>query len=232
MKLNTAGTAWETVGTAGFSAGTANYTSIAFNGNILYAAYSSGGAFVKKFDLSTLPVNLTSYTAKPETNRSKLQWKTASEQNNSHFTISRSSDGVSFTDLGNKKGKGTTTETHSYVFYDEQPLSGTNYYRLSQTDNNGKTEELGIRTVEFKLNGNKEVKLFPNPAEREIKLQIQEGVFMKAELINIKGETLQVKSLAKDESLVVFTIENLASGIYMIRLTGKDQHTVKQFIKQ
>ena len=139
---------------------------------------------------------------------------------------------MSFTCLGNTKGKGTTSETNNYVLYDDQPLSGTNYYRLSQTDNNGKTEELGIRTVEFKLNGNKEIKLFPNPAENEIKLQIQEGVFTKAELINIKGETLQVKSLTKDENLVVFTFEKLTSGIYMIRLTGKKQHAVKQFIKQ
>lgn len=110
--------------------------------------------------LAPLPVSLTSFTAKNNEYSIALNWVTASEQNNSYFEISRSGDGKIFTSLGIVKGGGTTTEKQVYSYKDLYPLSGINYYRLTQVDFDGRQnlhhEIVSVKTAtrpnEFKLN--------------------------------------------------------------------------------
>jgi hypothetical protein len=86
-----------------------------------------------------LPIQLTSFTATCQDNAALLQWTTATETNNDHFTIERTVDGIKFTTIALVKGSGNTTTLHNYTAYDESPLPGTSYYRISQTDFDGNT---------------------------------------------------------------------------------------------
>src|SRR5690606_12112770 len=96
-------------------------------------------------NLNTLPVRLKDFTAVAEANKVKLHWTTLSEQNNNRFDIEHSKDGKDFTFLTSEKGKGTTSSMSDYTFYDLNPYIGTNYYRLTQYDHDGKSEVLGIK---------------------------------------------------------------------------------------
>ncbi|MEZ4739330.1 MAG: hypothetical protein R2818_08210 [Flavobacteriales bacterium] len=49
--------------------------------------------------ISVLPIELVSFTASPGTNAVDLEWSTASETDNDHFTVERSTDGTTFQDL-------------------------------------------------------------------------------------------------------------------------------------
>jgi hypothetical protein len=155
------GTIWEVVGTAGFSAGTVDYTSIISTGSQLIVAYSSVEAYAKTFSLATLPVKLTSFDAvlkyKKQVN---LIWITASETNNDYFTIEKSSDGKVFEKIATIKSKGNGA---AYESIDFNPSEGTSYYKLSQTDVNGKTEELGIKTVKLETLKQESLAVYPNP---------------------------------------------------------------------
>jgi hypothetical protein len=82
----------------------------------------------------TLPIELTEFTATQSGDAVSLNWVTQSELNNRSFTVQRSADGKTFTDLGTIEGSGTTTIQHSYSFIDTLPIKGTGYYRLKQTD--------------------------------------------------------------------------------------------------
>ncbi len=90
---------------------------------------------------TTLPVSLTTFTAKAnKAGTVNLAWSTASETNNSHFEITRSTDGVNFTKVGQVAGSGNSNKAQHYNYTDSKPASGNNYYRLKQVDHDGKSE--------------------------------------------------------------------------------------------
>lgn len=103
------------------------------------------------YDTTTLPVNLTSFTAKPSKNTVQLNWATASEQNNSHFEILRSASGQPNEVIGKVNGNGTTTAANNYHFTDYSPLASA-YYQLRQVDNNGDAHLSDIAFVNVDLN--------------------------------------------------------------------------------
>jgi hypothetical protein len=108
-----------------------------------------------------LPIELISFTAEPINNTVQLNWITASELNNDHFTIQRSTDGKEFEDLAQVKGAGTTSEETRYSYVDENPGSDSLYYRLMQTDIDGNsTSSNVVRVVSGEVNS---LIGFPNP---------------------------------------------------------------------
>ena len=88
-------------------------------------------------DCSVLPVEFHNLSADCNDNRGSLTWTTASERDNSHFTVWESTDGVNFNAIGNVTGMGTTTSSHNYSFEIANYTNETKYYRVSQTDFNG-----------------------------------------------------------------------------------------------
>jgi hypothetical protein len=49
--------------------------------------------------------------------------------------------------IGTVNAAGNSTERRDYTFVDEAPLSGTSFYRLSQSDIDNRKEYLGTRTI-------------------------------------------------------------------------------------
>ncbi|MEO8761425.1 MAG: T9SS type A sorting domain-containing protein [Bacteroidia bacterium] len=112
-----------------------------------------------------LPIQLADFTATQNVNEVDLKWSTVTEKNNSYFTIERSADGKTFEELNKIKSiaeNGNSTSTLYYTDVDYTPLAGTSYYRLSQTDFNGKTTKLGIAPVINKDNDGA-FNIAPNP---------------------------------------------------------------------
>ncbi|TZF82998.1 hypothetical protein FW774_11885 [Pedobacter sp. BS3] len=100
---------------------------------------------------NALPVTLLSFTGRPEGKRVRLDWTTASEQNNSHFEVLRSKDGQQFYALGTVGGRGTTTNLSKYNYVDNDPGTGINYYRLKQVDLNASISLSDIVPVKMDL---------------------------------------------------------------------------------
>ena len=120
---------------------------------------STSGSLVSSFGAFTfsstnasvsLPVELTNFTAEIVNDRTLVSWQTASEINNDYFTVERSADGQYFEGLGTVGGSGNTTNANSYNYTDEYPLSGTSFYRLRQTDYDGKFEIFEPVSLNFK----------------------------------------------------------------------------------
>ena len=87
---------------------------------------------------STLPVTLTDFSAQNDKEEIALLWKTSSEINSNYYEIQRSKDGQNFSKIGNVYARGTSALLNSYSFKDITPFKGTNYYRLSMVDLDGK----------------------------------------------------------------------------------------------
>ncbi|MCE3227985.1 MAG: hypothetical protein K0S32_2536 [Bacteroidetes bacterium] len=140
-------------------------------GNFTVAAAATGAAgvdaMIAKWDgcptVTVLPIELLDFTVLQNENKVDLKWTTASELNNDYFTVERSKDGVIYEKIavinGNKKSASAT----NYYESDLNPHEGLSYYRLKQTDVDGKYAYSLIRNVDFKSGSLFSFDVFPNP---------------------------------------------------------------------
>ncbi len=87
-----------------------------------------------------LPIELVSFNAKLESgSKVKIEWKTFTELNNDYFTIERRDKFVDYCNLGIINGAGSSESVNEYAFIDnDPPFNEIIYYRLVQTDYDGK----------------------------------------------------------------------------------------------
>lgn len=116
----------------------------------------------------TLPVDLTFFKASPLQNSFRLEWATSAEENNEGFEVQRSYNGRAFETIGFVEGNGTTLESHSYSFIDDNYAKTGEfiYYRLRQVDFNGDYEFSPTVTVELGEANDLRIsslRVFPNP---------------------------------------------------------------------
>ncbi|MCD6367202.1 MAG: hypothetical protein J7L46_06660 [Bacteroidales bacterium] len=101
-----------------------------------------------------LPVELLRFTVTPQNNTVKLDWTTASEINNNYFSIERSKDAVNFEQIQTIQGAGNSRILLEYSAFDFHPLFGKSYYRLRQTDFDGKSTVSKMVSVDFSSENN------------------------------------------------------------------------------
>ncbi|TAE80628.1 MAG: hypothetical protein EAY81_10345, partial [Bacteroidetes bacterium] len=126
------------------------FSSNAIATNGVHQTIKGGGwdAFIVKLTSSgMLPVKLIAFNAVLAHKKVNCTWETASEINNDYFTIERSVDGEDFEDVGTIKGRGNSSTNSHYHFTDNNPFEGISYYRLKQTDFDGKYTYSPIQKV-------------------------------------------------------------------------------------
>ncbi len=96
-----------------------------------------------------LPIELVGFETSVEGAGVLLKWSTASEIDNDHFTVERSSDAVLFDGIGRVAAIGQSNTLQHYSFKDMAPGRGINYYRLRQTDTDGTTTFSSVISVEI-----------------------------------------------------------------------------------
>lgn len=96
-----------------------------------------------------LPVELLNFAAKTENRKVRISWSTASETNNDYFEVDRAPDATDYSFISKVESKGNSTSLQNYFSYDENPLSGIQYYRLKQVDLSGSYKFHGPVAVNF-----------------------------------------------------------------------------------
>ncbi|MEM6964585.1 MAG: SdrD B-like domain-containing protein [Bacteroidota bacterium] len=182
-----------------------------------------------------LPVDLTSFEAENiNESRVALKWITASEQNNKHFIIEKSTDGSNFKPMGIVAGNGTTSATNFYRFEDAEPFYGNNYYRLKQVDFDGKFEYSKVEVVHFRGQNLPDMIVYPNPIQRSTTLRVLNPLLndAKVEVVNQAGQTLQVSQLEKGNDQKQINMSNYPEGIYYLFVTYNGHRTqVSKLVK-
>lgn len=182
-----------------------------------------------------IPVELTSFSALTNANDVILNWQTATEINNQGFEIQRSSDGE-FEKIGFVPGHGTTTETQSYIFIDENVLPGEYSYRLKQMDYDGTTEYSNIveidvtQPIEYSLSQN-----YPNPfnPSTTISYSISKDGLVTLKVYDILGKevlTLINEVQSAGTKNITFDASELSSGVYYYQLVSGEFTSIKKLI--
>ncbi|MBI5540251.1 MAG: T9SS type A sorting domain-containing protein [Bacteroidia bacterium] len=189
----------------------------------------------------SLPIEIASFTSLVENGVVKIDWATSTEINNDFFTIERSKNGVDFEEIEKIKGQGNSNTLTNYNFIDSNPLHGNSYYRLRQTDFDGKSTLSDLISVNLskieKLPLTFEV--FPNPITKNENSNINITAFEpETEVLvvvrNLLGQELYSKVLITDfsgNSISAIDLENnLPAGTYIIIGTSLNQTFNKYLI--
>jgi hypothetical protein len=177
-----------------------------------------------------LPIELIDFSASEQSGKVELNWSTASETNNDYFSIQRSHDGTNFYEIGKIETAGNSTNETDYIFIDDNPLPGINYYRLHQVDFDGKSSNSQVKSVDFGSNAT--LSLFPSVTSGEINVLMNDNrvqlVNARVEVYDMVGQLL--KSVPYSENLKL-DVNDLTNGTYFVRLTDNQLVFSGNFIK-
>lgn len=173
-----------------------------------------------------LPVELLEFNAVIRDNSVKLAWSTASEKDNMGYDLERSADGNNWSAIGFIPGKGTSNHRMDYFFEDKKPITGVNYYRLKQMDNNGKFEYSPI-VVADTHKGDQPFDVFPNPSKSgliTVKITCQEEGDANLEVYDQTGIRVFYKNIQLQEGTIVFPLSfsSFPQGAYSVRVKMPD----------
>lgn len=178
-----------------------------------------------------IPVELTAFTVTSSKDGVLLRWETATETNNSGFSIEKSVNAGSYQSVGFVEGKGTTTEKQYYTFTDRQTPSGSVTYRLKQVDFDGTFAFSQVVMVDvvapdhFVLEQN-----HPNPfnPSTSIRFSVKSDANITLAVFDQLGQQVAMLLSGLVNAGVYtssFDASMLPSGIYFYRLTAADQHS-------
>ena len=191
---------------------------------------------------SILPITNLGFKGAKMVNINVLEWSTATEINNSGFAIERGADGIGFAkiaDVHTKAEYGNSSTKLTYYYYDEKPLAGNNYYRLKQTDIDGKFSYSAV----VLLKGNNVNTLtigsiYPNPARRNVNIILRSPSVTKVNLIitDITGKVVMqtAAQLLTGDNTITIPVNNLSLGTYIIKTdcTIGCETIVHKFVKE
>lgn len=188
---------------------------------------------------NALPIELIAFDAKVEGKNVRLNWSTAAEINNDFFTLERSVDGRNFDEIGIVRGSGNTTTRRDYDFVDESPLNGESYYRLRQTDYDGKFEVFDPKRISMKKDilDDSKLSVYPNPfTDRfELELESEERGLLTISIIGMDGRTIRSESMQMESPGIRWTFSdgaNLLTGTYILRLQLNDEVISRKLIRR
>jgi photosystem II stability/assembly factor-like uncharacterized protein len=203
-----------------------NLFSIAVLGSNLFIA-GGNGTILKCATAGSIPVELTSFSARFADNAITLNWKTATETNNLGFEIEKKTDANEWVKIGFVSGHGTTAQINQYSYLDKN-ISENASYRLKQIDFDGAFVYSGVvevnttAPVKYELGQN-----YPNPFNPVTNINFRVASTSKVSLkiydaLGREAATLIDGMKEAGNYTVQFDAGKLSSGIYYYTLKSGD----------
>ena len=170
-------------------------------------------------EVVTTPVTLIEFGAKRNDDHVDIFWVTEIEINNDYFTVEKSIDGRNFEKVMVVDGHGNSLEKKSYSSIDTNPYEGLLYYRLKQTDFDGKYEYSKIVPVKYeKL----KFELYPNPAKESVTIELNDQQEIDLKVFNAQGKEVmnQIKKVEADK--IVLNTSMLLEGLYYVHIATEN----------
>lgn len=180
-----------------------------------------------------LPIELVNFQGECEGSDVLLTWSTASEINNSYFTIERSIDGLEWETAGTVPGSNNSSSLIQYSFVDKHSYAVNAFYRLTQTDYDSRSETFApIKVhscsardvidvyVSAKSNGTANAYLnSPYKGKFELEIYASNGARIESRIINVE----------QGFNSIPLNTENLSYGVYFLRLQSDYNMLTRKF---
>ena len=226
------GTTWQALPLSGTTTSCATSPrSITKTGVTSFSPFSVG---LPAFVLSAELIDFKAISHKSTVN---LSWQTASEKDLSHFEIEQSTDGSTFSKIGEIKA---VNKPNSYVFNVEGLLSILTYFRLKIVNSDGRFTYSKVLSVAF--GKDLTVKAFPNPVQNELTIDVfSEAKYLDFEVVDVLGRLIYQKkeentdlSRESRDGSKLLTINALdwVSGIYFLKVSDGKKVVEQKIVKR
>lgn len=181
-----------------------------------------------------LPVTLTSIEAYKQPQQIVVSWKVAAEQEVDSYTVQKSINGLHFQDAGKVVAAGKK----SYAWPDLAPVPGTNYYRISVMDKDGKTTLTNIVKVDWLKEGVPSVSVYPTmlSGSRQVQVAWQNAVpgDYTVKAINSIGQSASVAKfkIIGSSTQTVALPPSITAGTYWLQISNGTETWNKKIIVQ
>jgi hypothetical protein len=200
------------------------------NGYYVEFQTSSFSTFFLGSAAAVVPVNLLSFRAAYTGAAVKTTWITTQEVNTRDFTVERSADANTFTNIGLLPARNLAT-TQSYEFNDESPLKGISYYRLKMTDLDGRINYSNV--VKINISTKPVIQISPNPADDHILVSHPKALSTATLMImNAAGQRIMVQNINANATQTRVPVTGMSSGLYIVKYIGAGETANQTFIKK
>lgn len=173
------------------------------------AAILDGFRVARSWDDAPLPVKLNSFSAVGLRNTVNVNWSILTSDNNTKFSVERSSNGTSFEEIATLNA---TTKT-SYTVSDKNlPNANSLYYRLKITDATGRFEYSAIQKIQL---SNIKFAVSPNPATHTILINATSNID-NVTIYNLNGKVVYATQNIATNSLRI-PVTNFTNGTYIVK---------------
>jgi len=186
-------------------------------------------------DNNVLPVRFISFNTSCQGDKVIVTWKTAQEQNSSHFNIEKSVDGISWTVINSLPAAGNSNTEHSYSFTDNNPVQNS-YYRIAQYDLDGHVQYTSI--IRSSCNITDVFRLWPNPVRDVVFINIVTDSESQAviKVFDSRGSLVkeQKATVLQGSNQLSVDMRSMAKGVYSLTVywnKGQTKQTA-QLLKQ
>ena len=179
---------------------------------------------IARSNLNPLPITLISFNAKPNEKYIELNWATQSEINNDFFTIEKSYNAITFFKVLTINGNGTTNQINNYSAQDYELQEQTIYYRLKQTDYDGKYSYSNIIPVYLKLS-NLDLVFYNNI----LSFKLDENLTNHICIVDALGRIYFNKNI-ENQTILTLDISNYRKGIYFVNIKNKQETITKKIL--
>jgi hypothetical protein len=169
-----------------------------------------------------LPVTLTKFNAKRNGSIVDINWTTSAEINCDHFIVERSVNNRDYTTVQVVNGAGNSTVTHIYKANDVNPLKGLTYYRIKQTDYDGRIQS--FPPVSVSASASPDFSIYPTVSNgKEIHMSNSDNDLSTYDITvrNMSGKLVPA-SIKSNGYGVDLSVDNNANGIYIVTATRGD----------
>ena len=195
-----------------------DFTTNAFNSNI------------------ALPVRLTSFTGSIVNKKAQIKWSVDENETGSHFNVERSSDGRNFTSAAMIMNT-AKAGMESYTYTDVNDLNGAAYYRLKMSNKDGSEKFSNVIMLKAGDASSNSLTLMQNPVTNSVNFTYnapKPGTY-SVSIYNTAGLKLfasKINCQSGVNSVSLPIDAKMASGVYVMEVSGNAERAVKQILKK
>jgi len=178
-----------------------------------------------------LPVELLRFEANVIDNTVAISWITASETNNDFFSVLKSYDAMDFSSIAEIDGHGNSN-TMQYYEYTDVVSDRTVYYKLKQTDFDGKYTFSNTIAVSESNSGIELKDVLISDAEISLNVFSIDGGSISIEIIDLSGR-LQFstkKSIVRGVNHYNISRNKLYRGMYILHIYNERESIIEKLI--
>lgn len=184
------------------------------------AGFTSFSPFAVSMLMAILPAGELELTAKNKGDDNIISWSATSEVNCSHYVVEASLNGVGFTEIGSVNATGNSNSSTAYNFVHRGINNQPYYYRIRQTDLDGKSAYSKI--VRVNMAAFASATLYPNPVKDKttISFSLQQSSPVEVNVLNAAGAIVHTTNqrLTKGEHQIILDLNRLSPGSYILQL--------------